>query len=299
MSSERRHFVDNALQETEAALANPFTVSYLGDEQIQGLRSILGNLVVANIKHGVWAFPKYNDDAVPVVVIKPGESIDLGDDFVSMPDRQQEVYRRELERWGASEPITELFLEGVLAYKASESAIRTPDKDTAAKTSSIVIANLLGRIQDFYNLENVPPRAIGRFMLRPFVILRTDRTAAPDLFCHELTHAEQRTSRPIRLFDSGHEVAMDCLRDELFAYHVGAGIRLGINQNNGADLDDPYLQAKAEHTRRLHNDGCKDPFKPSESLLARFKELGMGHNLHGMFDFDITMRGLKSQSQDQ
>jgi hypothetical protein len=157
-----------------------------------------------------------------------------------------------------------------------------------AATHAVSKITTIDALNNYFDLSNPPCAYMAKMLLRPMVVLKLD-SAEPDVICHELVHVEQKISNPIRMYSSQHDVDMDKLGDELYAYHVGAGVRRSLAAMSG-ETADPYTQLSAESVRLEHNFNLPDPFKPNESLLRLYRMRGMGDIIDNDLMYDNVMK---------
>ncbi len=287
MSSERTKFVDNAIGEAYTSLDNAYAQDYLGVDAVNSLRTTLDRAVVANIRYGVVSSPRESGDIIPFVALRRGESFQLGDEFERPTPRQLDRYRRLFTSWEPSKMSVDALTAQLSGEYNAPMDVSAPGPRVAAVARTNARLLDMQTLQSQAGLERAPQAVMGKFMLKPFITLRMGNAAA-DLLCHELTHIEQKTEQPYRGYSSQRNIDMDALGDELRAYHVGAGIRLGLNIA-ADDIADPYRQLVVENVRATHNASYLDPFAPSVSLFDTYRSQGMGHILGDVLNFDHVM----------
>lgn len=295
MASERTHFVDRLLNESHMASTHPVVSEYIGDRAAAGLQVTLARSVVANVRHGEVSLPAdAKADATAIVALNQDEVFGLSPEYVTLTRRQARNAKRIMDSWEPTMESADEFFERMRESTSGmlENAVTAPHPSMGANTRTIAGSLNIEYLTEIMGLQKPPEAKMGKLMLRPLVVVRMGNSN-PDILCHELTHANQKNDRPLRLYSSQDDVDMDSLRDELEAYHVGAAIRLALDYDlPERHKTDPHKQIEAEYVRKTHNSGYLDPFAPSPSLLAKYHEEGMGNILHGIFNYELQAQNL-------
>ena len=294
MSTERSRFIDELLDDTYEAVQHPETVSYLGQSVVDHVLTIIESTVVANVRHGEVSIPQTTEpDAIPVVALQPNERMRRGKDFSTLTDTQREAYERVFTAWDPQTISVAAAIAMITAVEQPTYLVPAPMARMAAMTSTQDFITRTDALTEEFGLQNGPTLPVVKCMFRPLVVLKL-HNAAPDVACHEFIHADQKITNPIRLFGSQLDLNMDALGDETFSYHVGGGVRLGMEAAKPADQQvDPYVQMAAERIRRNFNAGKRNPFEPSELLLSTYTSRGMGHILHSVLNYDVIKQNLQ------
>ncbi|MFI5275344.1 MAG: hypothetical protein ACHQT5_00785 [Candidatus Saccharimonadales bacterium] len=295
MSTERFRFIDSVLDTTYEAAQHPDTIAYLGQSIVDHVLSTLESTVVANVRHGVITIPHTAEqDAIPVVAMLPNESFRRGEAFGKLTVTQQLVYQRVFAEWDPLAMTPEAAIAMITGIPQPDFTVPAPGEYTGALTSTSDVITRTDALTGMFGLRNRPVHTAVKFMFRPLVVVKMN-FVEPDVMCHEMVHADQKLTDPIRLFSSQYDLNMDSLGDETFAYHIGAGVRLGMESRKPwRSQQDPFMQMAAERVRLNHNTGMRDPFAPSELLLTAFTENSMSHILHSVLDYETITQNLDS-----
>lgn len=293
MSTERARYIDRVLDETYEAVQLTDTARYLGQAAVDHVLDLLDTTVVANARHGIVSLPQSADpNAIPIVAMYPDETLRRGEEFSSPSDDQRRSFLRVLTEWDPQNTPPEAAISLIMSIPQPIYPVPAPGNRMSAMTSTQDVVTRTDALTAEFGLRQHLVKPVVKFMFRPLIVVKI-RQAEPDVVCHELIHVDQKTREPIRLFGSQHDINMDALGDETPAYHIGAGVRLGIETGKPSHLQvDPSLQMAAERVRRDLNDGKRDPFAPSELLLSSYVEHGMHHILHGALNYELIRQNL-------
>lgn len=289
MSTARHNYLDRELTKLHDAVGNKIAQEYLGHSHIQQLTDTLGHLAVANIRNGVVSIPNDTGDTIPVIAMKYSDRLVLGPQFLVPSDKQRESYIKQMIALGLTSAEAEAGVENIKYPYNPGVNIDTFDKNSGAITMTAAMVSDSKLTSEHYGFKYNPSTKIAKFMLRPLVAVRIDHTDS-DVICHELEHNRQKVERPMRFYGSQHDVDMDALKDELHAYHIGAGIRLGM-QSIRHD-NDPYRQIEVENVRKEYYSDIQNAFIPSEELLDIYRKLGMGGILNSRLNFEQALRNI-------
>jgi hypothetical protein len=292
-SRERHAFIDESVGEFMWLTEQPEVSQFVDPGVVQGFRSMLGNLVVANIDNGVVRLPQrssHEADALPIVALRPGEQVHISPDLWGFHPRQLEGLEKARKPLALSD---EENLEALLASYLSDSmpGLELTRLDGAAVFSgSIVLSNLIEGGEGLVRIRQRPMLALS--------MLPGAEITEPCTLAHELVHVGQRIQRPVHVIKSQRQVDMTSLREELEAYHTGAAIQMLLYDVDPDEPRDPSnIQIIVEAVRRKYgpNNGL-DTFMPTPALLDKFCELGMAHILYDALDYDAAMSHLSERS---
>jgi len=289
MSTNRYHYLDRELTKLHDAVDNQVTQEYLGQSRVQQLTDTLGHLAVANIRDGIVSIPNDTGDTIPIIAMKYSDQLRLGPQFLKPSDNQREGYIKQMIALGLTKAEAEAEAKKV-KYPYDPGVSVEFDNNNGARTIAAAMVSDYQLTAEHYGFKPSPSTKIAKFILRPLAVVRINHTDS-DLICHELEHVRQKIENPLRFYGSQHDVDMDALKDELYAYHIGAGVRLGmqsVKQDN-----DPYRQIEVENVRKEYYDNAQDVFMPSGELLDVYRKLGMGGILHDKLNFEQTLKNIE------
>jgi hypothetical protein len=287
MANPRVQFAAQHLENLAAVIQQPEVQRGLGPTLSAELTANFGRLVLPNTRNGIITIPDDDGDKIPFIALKPGDTFKLGPEFNSPSARQRDSYEKLYTEWEPSKASPEQAASQI-SHPGEPVVVQGPVPQMGASAITVSIVGNPDIVRKHYGLKHMPDAGLFKFMLRPLVVVTFGHTDS-DIIMHELTHAEQKTVRPARLFSSQEDVNMDALGDELPAYDTGAIIRRLINPADNPAYD-PFLQMRATAARVIHNKGLQDPFHASPSLLAYYASRGMGHILHGALDYEAQYR---------
>lgn len=287
ISSEKkgRHsFIDNSIEAAREVLLHEQTTRHLGAMAYIYERR-LNSLYVPNHRHGKATLKASDDSLIPVLALKPGESV-LFPAEMGLPSHMQraratEVLKKALpggEHWTAATT------NEVIAYHSRNEQVSLSIRDDA--TASVQHQT------NHFRVESANTGAhTGQINGRPLMAIRYPNgfRVDPSVIIHELDHVAEGDWHPVRLHKTVDEVRKDMLRGELQAYHVQslairAMVAMGYAPHSGEksqySVDDDGricapLVATVEGARQRTNADRTDKFFPNNELIDELEQRGI------------------------
>ena len=263
----------------------------MGFQLYEQVKATLGKIAIANIRNDKITIPNDDGNTIPIIALKKSDKFCLGPEFNKPTLGQQDNYESAVSLWHPSELPTAQMVSEIIEVPENYSMNIIAPRAGAA-TQAISKITTIEALNNCYDLSKPPCAYMAKLLLRPIVILNLDN-AEPDVICHELVHVEQKIEKPIRMYSSQHDIDMDKLGDELYAYHVGAGVRRALMNASGVG-GDPYTQLQAESVRIEHNGNLPDSFKPNESLLRLYRMRGMDDIIDNDLIYDSVIKHIEN-----
>lgn len=265
------------------------------------LNDILDTVFVPNLGEGVINIPKghvHAEAGLPVMAMRQGETLLLGDGFAQQTPRQTDRTMAELQKWShrsTSEAMAASFLaEMIDDLSVIEQPVSVlPAHDTIARTSSVAGGFDIARSD--VEFDQAPVDRLGLVRMRPYLILSMQDKGirlGPDVLGHEFVHVIQTTEQPLLTFGSQKRIDMHFLRDEIIAYFVGADIRMRLDGvKKFTDLTYEQIHANPQYwvesiRRKINgNQGNLDRFRPSPRFDRERVVQGLGRIVHTELDY--------------
>lgn len=221
---------------------------------------------------------------------KINETIRIGLSYAKTSQNQRNIILDTISKWGPTSQTAESILNET--YDSGVTGEPVPFRILPTMGAAVISLSRLLSIkkQDYIK----PPNGqVAQLHFRPIIAIAIDDDPSHDaeMIAHELTHIDQRLTRPLRVHDNQTQTNRDILRNELEAYHVGALVLLhqaGIQSISDITPEmSKASQAMIDSIRHKLNRHVKDPFLVTpdleRELNKRLSKIGYGISslIHG------------------
>lgn len=281
---ERHSFIDHSIEATRDVLLHEQMSRHLGTMALFYERR-LNNLYVPNHRHGKAILKKSDDSSIPVLALKPGESVlfpaEMGLPSHAQRARATEVLRESLpggEHW------TDATTDQVIAYHDRNEPVLMSISDTA--TAMVQHQTNHFRVESDSNGVHA-----GQINGRPMMAIKypSGFRVDPSVMIHELDHIAEGGWNPVQRHETIDDMRKDALRGELQAYYVQslairAMVRMGYEPHSTEKSqysveDDGRIRAPligtVEELRQRTNAERADKFFPNDELIDELERRGL------------------------
>lgn len=291
-SSERQQFLTDTRESLIESLGRPEILEALGDSVVQRLKDTNELLFTPEVIEDagdsgdvVSPFRITSLDAVPIVALRPKETVHVGRDIALPSPRQNQVIQRFLDALASDDTATERVphVQATLIESMSQTIpVSGTDLQLAGNKGQVESSTALIDGEDI-KLGHSP----GLFVLsgRPRVVLAYKggypRSVA---LAHELIHVDQALQDVITPYTKA-ALLQRTYRHELEAHHYSALYINALNATSNpiksmwAQTTIP-LYEEVEKVRRQYADP-ESPFEPNERLVEELQRNGISWGTFG------------------
>lgn len=275
-------------------------------EGFSSLSDLIATTTIATIEDGVVHVPKNatNSNAIPVILMYPGESLTLGDGFDEQTPRQIERARAIVEKWGVSKEVAGRILAN-MATTVVANYSRTPTITMREQANGATItASCLFLPEDVLHDQDLEKPISARAIQasgRPLIAI--GNTSGPEILGHEIVHANNKIETPVRTITSQRALDMRGLREELKAYQAGAAmIMSGEGKSTIVQYDLERIledtQLLVEFVRAAVNARDSDPYRTTPELTSQLAGAGIPyeHLVHNRINVAKMLAHLQATS---
>lgn len=268
------------------------------------LRGMLARAIVPNVQGDVVHIPnsQRDTDAIPVIVMHSGESLQFGEGFDRQTPRQTERAAAIIENWGlnptaAAGILSKMMLTITTNYNQMPEITMHEQANGGTLTASCLF--LPEDVLSGQALAKPLTAKALQISARPLVTVHTGSGA--EILGHEIVHATNKIETPVRPITSQRALDMRGLREELKAYEAGAYLTMAADgKRHIAEYDLEQLlqntQLLVEFVRAAVNARDSDPYRTPPEITTQLAGAGMPyeHLMHNRINVEAALAHLRA-----